>query len=81
MKPVSQVGDFNRPATNEASGSWSSFNVDSTKSASSCGSGSSSVVNKLDVDTDCLDYEILWEDLTIGEQIGQGKLTLFLRVD
>ncbi|EXC24965.1 GDSL esterase/lipase [Morus notabilis] len=25
------------------------------------------------MDTDCLDYEILWEDLTIGEEIGQGK--------
>lgn len=58
---------------NEATGSWSSFNVNSTSSASSCGSGSSSVVNKLDVDSDCLDYEILWEDLTIGEQIGQGS--------
>ncbi|XP_057546319.1 serine/threonine-protein kinase 1-like [Amaranthus tricolor] len=73
VKSESQAGDFNRPATNEASGSWSSFNVNSTSSASSCGSGSSSVVNKLDVDTDCLDYEILWEDLTIGEQIGQGS--------
>jgi hypothetical protein len=30
-------------------------------------------VNKVDPDTDCLDYEILWEDLTIGEQIGQGS--------
>ncbi|KAJ6796256.1 putative serine/threonine-protein kinase [Iris pallida] len=25
------------------------------------------------METDCLDYEILWEDLTIGEQIGQGS--------
>ncbi|KAL2459334.1 PAS domain-containing protein tyrosine kinase family protein [Forsythia ovata] len=31
-------------------------------------------VNKVDLDTDCFDYEILWEDLTIGEQIGQGIL-------
>lgn len=57
-----------------ASGSWSSsFNVNSTSSASSCGSTSSSAVNRVDVDTDSLDYEILWEDLTIGEQIGQGN--------
>ncbi|KAL5541977.1 hypothetical protein UlMin_009687 [Ulmus minor] len=73
-KPESHANENNRPANNEASGSWSSsFNVNSTSSASSCGSTSSSAVNKLDVDTDCLDYEILWEDLTIGEQIGQGS--------
>ncbi|KAJ1380586.1 Serine-threonine/tyrosine-protein kinase, catalytic domain [Sesbania bispinosa] len=74
LKPESQVGESNRPVNNEASGSWSSFNVNSTSSTSSCGSGSSSTANnKMDVDTDCLDYEILWEDLTIGEQIGQGS--------
>lgn len=60
---------------NEASGSWSSsFNVNSTSSASSCGSTNSSAINKVDMDTDSLDYEILWEDLMIGEQIGQGKV-------
>ncbi|KAJ0940658.1 putative protein kinase TKL-CTR1-DRK-2 family [Helianthus annuus] len=58
---------------NEATGSWSSFNVNSTSSASSCGSTNSSAINKVDMDTDSLDYEILWEDLTIGEQIGQGS--------
>ncbi|KAK4755677.1 hypothetical protein SAY87_009434 [Trapa incisa] len=47
--------------------------VNSTSSASSCGSTSSSAVNKVDMETDCLDYEILWEDLIIGEQIGQGS--------
>ncbi|KAI9122931.1 hypothetical protein K1719_005820 [Acacia pycnantha] len=73
VRPESQAGEGNRPVNNEASGSWSSFNVNSTSSASSCGSGSSAVNNKLDMDTDCLDYEILWEDLTIGEQIGQGS--------
>ncbi|KAM7258215.1 hypothetical protein ACFE04_013956 [Oxalis oulophora] len=30
-------------------------------------------LNKVDIDTDCLEYEISWEDLTIGEQIGQGS--------
>ncbi|KAI8561838.1 hypothetical protein RHMOL_Rhmol04G0372900 [Rhododendron molle] len=74
VKQDSQVGESNRPTHNEASGSWSSsFNVNSTSSASSCGSTSSSAVNRVDVDTDSLDYEILWEDLTIGEQIGQGS--------
>ncbi|KAL2338950.1 hypothetical protein Fmac_013396 [Flemingia macrophylla] len=75
LKLESQAGEGNRPSNNEASGSWSSsFNVNSTSSASSCGSaGSCAVNNKVDVDTDSLDYEILWEDLTIGEQIGQGS--------
>lgn len=77
LKQESQVGESNRPSNNEAPGSWSSFNVNSTSSASSCGSsGSCAVSNKVDMDTDCLDYEILWEDLTIGEQIGQGSHTL-----
>ncbi|KAK8498955.1 hypothetical protein V6N12_046211 [Hibiscus sabdariffa] len=73
-KPEGHGNEGNRPVNNEASGSWSSsVNVNSTSSASSCGSTSSSAVNRVDMDTDCLDYEILWEDLTIGEQIGQGS--------
>ncbi|KAL7144327.1 hypothetical protein ABFS83_07G005300 [Erythranthe nasuta] len=69
------VSENNRTANNsEAPCSWSSsVNVNSTSSASSYGSTSSGAVNKFDVDTDSLDYEILWEDLTIGEQIGQGS--------
>ncbi|CAL1413051.1 unnamed protein product [Linum trigynum] len=63
----------NRHGISEASGSWSSSaNVNSTGSVSSCGS-TSSTVNRLDMESDCLDSEILWEDLTIGEQIGQGS--------
>lgn len=74
-KPESHLYEGNRPANNEASGSWSSsVNVNSASSVSSCGSTSSSAVNKVDLDNDCFDYEILWEDLTIGEQIGQGNL-------
>ncbi|KAJ7955239.1 Kinase family protein [Quillaja saponaria] len=74
VKPESRAVKSSRPVNNEASGSWSSsFNVNSTSSASSCGSTSSSAPNKVDMDTDCLDYEILWEDLTLGEQIGQGS--------
>ncbi|XVF28203.1 hypothetical protein REPUB_Repub15cG0008800 [Reevesia pubescens] len=73
-KSEDHVNESNRPVNNEASGSWSSFvNVNSTSSASSSGSTSSSAINRVDMDTDCLDYEILWEDLTIGEQIGQGS--------
>ncbi|CAL9179574.1 unnamed protein product [Musa hybrid cultivar] len=72
-KTENQPTENNRTGNNEASGSWSSLNVNSTSSVSSCGSTGSSAVHKVDVDTDCLDYEILWEDLTIGEQIGQGS--------
>lgn len=73
QKSESQVYEVNQMSNNEATGSWSSYvNVNSTSSASSGGSTSSSAVNKLDVDSDSLDYEILWEDLTVGEQIGQG---------
>ncbi|KAL0433922.1 UNVERIFIED_CONTAM: putative serine/threonine-protein kinase SIS8 [Sesamum latifolium] len=74
VRSENQITETNRTANNEASGSWSSsMNVNSTSSASSCGSTSSSAINKVDMDSDCLDYEILWEDLTIGEQIGQGS--------
>ncbi|XP_008797466.2 serine/threonine-protein kinase pakF-like [Phoenix dactylifera] len=73
VKPESQVIESNRTANNEASGSWSSFNANSTSSVSSSGSASSSTVPKVDMDIDCLDYEIVWEDLIIGEQIGQGS--------
>lgn len=73
-KPEIHAGEGNRPSNNDASGSWSSsVNVNSTSSASSCGSTSSSAINKVDMENECLDYEILWEDLTIGEQIGQGN--------
>lgn len=73
-RPESHLGEGNKPSNNEASGSWSSsMNVNSTSSVSSCGSTSSSAVNKVDLENDCFDYEILWEDLTIGEQIGQGN--------
>ncbi|WOL16428.1 serine/threonine-protein kinase STY46 [Canna indica] len=72
-KTESQMTENNRTGNNEPSGSWSSLNANSTSSISSCGSTSSSAIHKVDMDTDCLDYEISWEDLTIGEQIGQGS--------
>ncbi|XP_060174004.1 uncharacterized protein LOC132604492 [Lycium barbarum] len=74
LKPDNQLIDTNWSTTNEASGSWSSsVNANSTSSSSSCGSTSSSTINKVDADTDSLDYEILWEDLIIGENIGEGS--------
>lgn len=70
----SYVYENNRPVNNEAPGSWSSsININSTSSVSSSGSTGSSAINKVDMETDCLDCEILWEDMTIGEQIGQGS--------
>ncbi|KAF8085148.1 hypothetical protein N665_0678s0008 [Sinapis alba] len=64
-----------KPTNNEGSSSlWSSsINANNTSIASSSGSTSSSVMNKVDTDSECLEYEILWDDLTIGEQIGQGS--------
>ncbi|XP_010442413.1 PREDICTED: serine/threonine-protein kinase STY17-like isoform X1 [Camelina sativa] len=74
VKSESQACESIKASSNEPMGYWSSpVNVNSTSSTSSCGSTSSSVMNKVDMDSDCLDYEILWEDLTIGEQIGQGS--------
>ncbi|XP_010024797.2 LOW QUALITY PROTEIN: dual specificity protein kinase splA [Eucalyptus grandis] len=73
MANLENQNNENNRTLNEASGSWSSFNVNSTSSASSCGSTSSGAVNKADLEADCLDCEILWEDLTIGEQVGQGS--------
>ncbi|KAH7676404.1 Non-specific serine/threonine protein kinase protein, partial [Dioscorea alata] len=52
--------------------SSSSFNADSSNSVNSSGSTSSNIIQKVEMDNDCLDYEIVWEDLSIGVQIGQG---------
>ncbi|XP_047980353.1 serine/threonine-protein kinase BCK1/SLK1/SSP31-like isoform X1 [Salvia hispanica] len=74
FKQESPCIETNRTTNNAAAASWcSSVNVNSSSSGSSGGSTSSGTVNKRDVDTDSLDYEILWEDLTIGEQVGQGS--------
>ncbi|KAL1190946.1 putative serine/threonine-protein kinase SIS8 [Cardamine amara subsp. amara] len=74
VKSDSQACESIKASNSEPMGYCSSsVNVNSTSSTSSCGSSSSSVMNKVDMDSDCLDYEILWEDLTIGEQIGQGS--------
>ncbi|XP_074576610.1 uncharacterized protein LOC141833126 isoform X2 [Curcuma longa] len=69
-KPDSQVTENNQ--TCNISGS-SSHNANSASSISSNCSTSSGTVQRMDMDSDCLDYEILWEDLTIGDQIGQGS--------
>ncbi|KAF8093271.1 hypothetical protein N665_0385s0019 [Sinapis alba] len=45
-----------------------------SSSSSSCKSTSNTVMNKqVDTDSDCLEYEISWDDLKVGEEIGQGS--------
>lgn len=69
--------ESNKAADNDSTGSSSSSNtVNSTSSVNSCGSTSSSVMSKADRDSDCSDNEILWKDMTIGAQIGQGDVLL-----
>ncbi|XP_063937879.1 serine/threonine-protein kinase oca2 isoform X2 [Daucus carota subsp. sativus] len=72
-RPDNHEFENNRSPHKEAPGSWPSINVYSSGSLSSCGSTSSSTINRVDMEADSLDCEILWEDLTIGEQIGQGS--------
>ncbi|WZY74202.1 hypothetical protein YC2023_006442 [Brassica napus] len=63
----------NKPTIDESGSFWSSsMNAYSTSSDISCGSTSSSVRSKVNSDSDCLEYEILWDDLKIKEQIGKA---------
>ncbi|CAF1937148.1 unnamed protein product [Brassica napus] len=68
----SDSSDSSKQDNNEASSMWSSsVNANST---STCGNASSSgMSNNGDTDSECLEYEILWDDLTIGEDIGRGS--------
>ncbi|KAG6512983.1 hypothetical protein ZIOFF_031127 [Zingiber officinale] len=69
IKVENQVTENNWTGSDDVSGSCSSHNANSMNS-----SGSTMSSNEVQrVDADCLDYEILWEDLIIGEQIGQGS--------
>uniref|UniRef100_M8BPB0 Serine/threonine-protein kinase CTR1 n=1 Tax=Aegilops tauschii TaxID=37682 RepID=M8BPB0_AEGTA len=52
------------------SGFWWTFNNTSSMSSTST---SGSPIERVDYEVDCLHYEILWEDLVIGEQVGQGS--------
>ncbi|KAI3859186.1 hypothetical protein MKW92_025105 [Papaver armeniacum] len=57
----------------EAPGSLPCSDVVHTSSASTGVSKRSRVICKVDRETCSLDYDILWEDVTIGEKIGQGS--------
>ncbi|CAN6809584.1 unnamed protein product [Brassica oleracea] len=69
----SDSSDSNKSTSNKGSSLWSSPNSTNRSSSSSCKSISNSVMNKVDTNSDCLEYEILWDDLTVGEEIGQGS--------
>ncbi|RZC56199.1 hypothetical protein C5167_015057 [Papaver somniferum] len=72
-KTETQVAE-NDPFGNEASTSMSSFShANSTSTVSSSISTSSSPLYKFDTETDSLHFEIMWEDLAIGAQIGHGS--------
>ncbi|MCL7024409.1 hypothetical protein MKW94_010627 [Papaver nudicaule] len=58
---------------NEANCCCSSSDKSDASSVSSNGSISSSPLSNFDSETDSSQYEILWEELTVGEQIGQGS--------
>ncbi|KAL4273243.1 hypothetical protein GQ457_13G023660 [Hibiscus cannabinus] len=72
LKYENHIDERNRPVNEAPDSSSSSANVNSTSSSSNSGSTGSSPVNRIDLDTDCVDYEILWEELTTREQIGKG---------
>uniref|UniRef100_A0ACD5WDQ9 Uncharacterized protein n=1 Tax=Avena sativa TaxID=4498 RepID=A0ACD5WDQ9_AVESA len=69
--PECQDTEYAQTSKYELSGSWWTFNNNSPSTMSST-SSNGSPIERSDYESDCLDYEILWEDLVIGEQIGQG---------
>ncbi|KAJ1255494.1 hypothetical protein BS78_05G243100 [Paspalum vaginatum] len=71
--PDYQDFDSAQESKYEVTGSWWSFNNDSLGTIGSSISTNSSGIERADHEADCLDYEILWEDLVIGEQVGQGS--------
>lgn len=70
--PDYQDSDSTQESRYEVTGNWWSFNNDSFNSLGSSLSSNSSAIERVDLEADCLDYEILWEDLVLGEQVGQG---------
>ncbi|KAI3965794.1 hypothetical protein MKX01_010751 [Papaver californicum] len=58
---------------NEANDFYSSSDKSGVTSVSSNGSTSNNPLSDFDTGTDLSDYDILWEELTVGEQIGRGS--------
>eukprot|EP01018_Ginkgo_biloba_P013381 Gb_10075 [translate_table: standard] len=69
----SYAADVNHSKFSDAPGSWPSNTISSTSNNSSSSSASTTTVPKVEADLGNVDCEILWEELTIGEQIGQGS--------
>lgn len=57
----------------DVAGSWNEPNVNTNSSNSSTASANSSYLQKIETELDLSHCEVKWEDLTIGEQIGQGS--------
>ncbi|KAI3835258.1 hypothetical protein MKW98_020374, partial [Papaver atlanticum] len=64
-EPESQIVQCSRFGGNEA--------CDSTFSSVTISNSSICPLHNFDMDADSLNYDISWEDLTFGEQIGQGS--------
>jgi PAS domain S-box-containing protein len=70
--PESQLLEINRNAKMEASRFWSPpLNASSASTVSSCASTTSTTA--VDIDSGGSENEISWDDLKVGEQIGQGS--------
>ncbi|XP_048565693.1 probable serine/threonine-protein kinase DDB_G0267686 [Triticum urartu] len=70
--PGCQDSEYTWASKYEVSGSWWDFNKDRASSMCSTGSTNSSGIDRVDYEADYFDDEIFWEDLVIGEQVGQG---------
>ncbi|CAN6818307.1 unnamed protein product [Brassica oleracea] len=69
----SDSSESNKSIISKGCSFWTSGNSNNRRSSSSCTSTNNSVMNKVDTYSDCLEYEILWDDLTVGEEIGKGS--------
>lgn len=65
--------DLSRLNVTESPHSWNWAHINTTSSNSSTGSTNSSSLQKIEAEFESLECEIAWEDLTFGEQIGQGS--------
>lgn len=75
ISETSTNAEHKKIATNHSGyqGSCSSLDLNSTSSKNSSGSTSSSSITKVHIESDYYDYDIPWEDLTPGENIGRGS--------
>lgn len=74
-KPEFKVMESNRSGDEASASRFSTINASSTSSGRCTGSTSTSSCppHKFDIGVDPVHYDILWEDLKLGEQIGTGS--------